>query len=134
MLREYAEFNKFMKRSISILQEREDDSNSNYNQIEKDEEAIRTLISIGDELEVTYNELKASIAVRDESTTIRNIKRSLKLLEELHQLLENIRLDEITGLLFALGLPYTYSILERLLHKAVKGFLFIWIIKCISVP
>jgi hypothetical protein len=75
------------------------------------------VIALG--LESTQAALSIAITDRDEVRTVENLQRTLRLLEELERRIEmsNKEEEEVTELLFTLGIDYIYSTVERIIRK-----------------
>jgi hypothetical protein len=76
------------------------------------------VIALG--LESTQAALSIAITDRDEVRTVENLQRTLRLLEELERRIEMSNKEEeeeVTELLFTLGIDYIYSTVERIIRK-----------------
>jgi hypothetical protein len=114
MLHDYNEFNKFVDKSLPVIKEmieEESDIKERYSEVYDN---IKTK---GLQLQTIHNELAINLGTTDEVQIIENLKLSLRILKELEQEVEKIQVDEITELLYAMGINYVYSTIERIIAK-----------------
>jgi len=118
MLHDYAEFNKFVNHGSVVMQATKTDGLDNI-QPRLNKEVVNDVGVIALGLESTHAALSIAITNRDEVRTVENLERTLRLLEELERRIEmsNKEEEEVTELLFTLGIDYIYSTVERIIRK-----------------
>lgn len=114
MLHDYNEFNKFVEKSLPVIKDMID-KESGIKEVHG--EVYDNIKTKGLQLKAKYNELIINLGNKDEVHIIENLKLSLEILEELEQEVEKIRVDEITELLYAMGINYVYSTIEKIVAK-----------------
>ena len=118
MLHDYAEFNKFVNHGSVVMQATKTDGLDNI-QPRLNKEVVNDVGVIALGLESTHAALSIAITNRDEVRTFENLERTLRLLEELERRIEmsNKEEEEVTELLYTLGIDYIYSTVERIIRK-----------------
>jgi len=118
MLHDYAEFNKFVNHGSVVMQATKTDGLDNI-QPRLNKEVVNDVGVIALGLESTHAALSIAITNRDEVRTVENLERTLRLLEELERRIEmsNKEEEEVTELLYTLGIDYIYSTVERIIRK-----------------
>lgn len=114
MLHDYNEFNRFVDKSLLIIKEMMDEESDIK---ERQSEVYDNIKTKGLQLHTIHNELAINLRNKDEAYIIENLKLSLRILEELEREFEKIQVDEITDLLYAMGINYVYSTIERIIAK-----------------
>ena len=117
MLHDYNEFNKFMDKSLPVIKDMID---KELGIKERQSEVYDNIKTKGLQLQAKQNELVINLVNKDEVRIIENLKLSLRILEELEQEVEKIRADEITDFLYAMGINYVYSTIEKIVAKTSR--------------
>ena len=117
MLHDYNEFNKFMDKSLPVIKDMID---KELGIKERQSEVYDNIKTKGLQLQAKQNELVINLVNKDEVPIIENLKLSLRILEELEQEVEKIRADEITDFLYAMGINYVYSTIEKIVAKTSR--------------
>lgn len=117
MLHDYDEFNKFVDKSLPVIKDMIDKESGIK---ERHGEVYDNIEVKGLQLKAKHNELVINLGNKDEVQIIENLKLSLRILEELEQEVERIQVDEITDLLYAMGINYVHSAIEKIIVKTSR--------------
>jgi hypothetical protein len=115
MLHDYDEFNNFVDHVLATMEDEINDES--YKVEQKDKEGHENIKTIRSELESVYEELKLSIAARDNEKTMKNLNITLNLLEKLQEESEKMTEGGPGGLFLLLGINYLHSTIKRIVSK-----------------
>jgi phosphoenolpyruvate carboxylase len=114
MLHDYSEFNNFVDRMLTEMEQEINDESGEVQQ--KDKEAYENVKTIRSELGSAYEELKRSITSREKVKTMTHLTVTLDLLEKLQDLAETLE-EGLGEFLLNLGIDYLHSTVERIISK-----------------
>lgn len=117
MLHDYDKFNKFVNKSLPVIK---DMINKELDNKERHSKVYDNIKTKGCQLQTVQNELVINLGNKEEAQIIENLKLSLWILEELEQEIEKIHVDEITDLLYAMGINYVHSVIEKIVVKTIR--------------